>query len=132
MPDTMIGFRAHENDLELIEFVAGQLERIEAMLPVQIRSRGLSRQDVLRHCLVATASRYREGLDSQSQTHRTRSRPAASVTRVGSNGKGKARIARSSARAAAASAHGRHGCSRSGKWPTRHSCAISRRTTAKA
>ena len=67
MPDTMIGFRAHENDLELIEFVAGQLERIEAMLPVQIRSRGLSRQDVLRHCLAATASRYREGLDSQSQ-----------------------------------------------------------------
>ena len=48
MPDAMIGFRAHENDLELIEFVAGELEKIEAMLPVQIRSRGLSRQDVLR------------------------------------------------------------------------------------
>ena len=64
MPDTMIGFRAHQKDLELIDFVAGELEKIEAMLPVQIRSRKLSGQDVLRYCLVATASRFRDSLDS--------------------------------------------------------------------
>ena len=66
MPDTMIGFRTHKYDLELIDFVAGELEKIEDMLPIQIRSRKLSRQAVLRHCLVATASRYREGLDSMA------------------------------------------------------------------
>ena len=64
MADTIIGFRAHEKDLELIDFVTGELEKIEAMVPVGIRSRKLSRQDVLRHCLVATASRYRKSLDS--------------------------------------------------------------------
>ena len=66
MPDTMIGFRAHKKDLKLIDFVARELEKIEAMLPVQIRDRKLSRQDVLRHCLVATANRYREGLDTST------------------------------------------------------------------
>ena len=66
MPDTMFGFGAQENDLEQIDFFAGELERIEDMLPVHTPSRKLSRQNVLRHCLVATADRYCEGLDSKA------------------------------------------------------------------
>ena len=39
--NTMIGFRAHKEDLELIDFLAGELEKIEAMLPEGIRRRKL-------------------------------------------------------------------------------------------
>lgn len=69
MPDTLIGFRAHELDLELIEFVAGKLQVVEGMLPAGIRRRAISRQDVLRHCLVQTAHRYHEAAGGQGEVH---------------------------------------------------------------
>ena len=69
MPDTLIGFRAHDQDLELIEFVAGKLKIVEDLLPAGLRTPKISRQDVLRHCLAVTAGRYHEAAGGQGQVY---------------------------------------------------------------
>ena len=56
MPDTLIGHRAQERDLELIDFLWVQLDTTKGTLPVRYSSRKLFRQDALCHSSALTRS----------------------------------------------------------------------------